>query len=270
MGSAPDAASAPSASPVEIFSIGTELLIGRIQDSNSFWLAQQVSELGATVGRITVVGDHGPTIVEALGDALRRGARTILTTGGLGPTPDDLTVDCVAELVGVGTTVHRPVLTDFAKRRELREEDLSTALRKMATVPEGADVLLNPAGLAPCIRLRRGETTFLLLPGPPGEVQAVFDRYVRDYFGDAAPGFRLARRIYVNMHEGELAPHARQVMDAVPGTYIKGYIALANQQRLPVDVVVTGADEPEAQQHLERAVTMLGALVAGVGRYLTG
>src|SRR5437868_9698012 len=83
-------------SPVEIFSIGTELLIGRIQDTNSFWLAEQVSELGGTIGRITIVGDHAPTIVEALGDAVRRGAGTIMTTGGLGPTPDDLTVECVA------------------------------------------------------------------------------------------------------------------------------------------------------------------------------
>jgi len=270
MSSAADTASGRSVSPVEIFSIGTELLIGRIHDSNSFWLAQQLSELGATVGRITIVGDDAPTIVEALGDAVRRGARTVLTTGGLGPTPDDLTVACVATLVGVGTVVHGPVLADFARRRELPEAELSPALHKMAVVPEGAEVLLNPAGLAPCIRLRHGETTFLLLPGPPGEVQAVFDRYVREYFSGAAAGFRLARRVYVNMHEGELAPHARQVMDAVPGTYIKGYIALANQQRLPVDVVVSGADEAAAQRHLEEAVALLGTLIEGAGRQLTG
>ncbi len=74
----------------------------------------------------------------------------------------------------------------------------------------------------------------------------------------------------MNMHEGELAPHARQVMDAVPGTYIKGYIALANQQRLPVDVVVSGADEAAAQRHLEEAVALLGTLIEGAGRQLTG
>src|SRR5688572_1279833 len=94
-------------SPVEIFSIGTELLIGRIQDTNSYWLSQQVTELGATVGRITIIGDDRATIVGALGEALARGARTIITSGGLGPTPDDLTVGCLAELLGVATEVHR-------------------------------------------------------------------------------------------------------------------------------------------------------------------
>src|SRR5581483_8418886 len=95
-------------SPVEIFSIGTELLIGRIQDTNSFWLAQQASELGAEIGRITIVGDDRSVIVGALREAVGRGARTVLTTGGLGPTPDDLTGECVAGRVGGGTTFYRP------------------------------------------------------------------------------------------------------------------------------------------------------------------
>jgi nicotinamide-nucleotide amidase len=271
MESEPRMGASSPASPVEIFSIGTELLIGRIQDTNSFWLAQQVSELGGTIGRITIVGDDAPTIVDALGDAVRRGTGTIMTTGGLGPTPDDLTVECVAQLVGVGTVVHAPALADYVRRRDLRsEDDLSPALRKMAVVPAGAEVFLNPAGLAPLIRLRHERTTFLLLPGPPAEVQAVFERYVRDHFGVAISGVRVARRVYVNMHEGELAPHAHEVMEAVPGTYIKGYIALANQQRLPVDVVVTGTDDAEAQAHLESAVGLLTRLITAVGRQVSG
>ncbi len=255
-------------SPVEIFSIGTELLIGRIQDTNSFWLAQQASELGAEIARITIVGDDRAVILGALRDAVARGARTVLTTGGLGPTPDDLTVECVAELVGAGTTVYRPALEDFMRRRLIGEDELTPALYRMATVVEGAEVLLNPAGWAPCQRVRHGATTLFVLPGPPKEMQAVFDRYLRDYFGRT--GLSLARRVYVNMHEGEVAPYARQVMDAVPGTYIKGYIALSNQQRLPLDVVVRGADEADAQRNLERAVAMLTELVAGAGRQVTG
>ena len=92
----------------------------------------------------------------------------------------------------------------------------------------------------------------------------MFERYVRDHFGGAGSGGGRPPS-YVNMHEGELAPHAREVMDAVPGTYIKGYIALATSSACRVDVVVTGADEAEAQAHLERAVTMLTELVAGRG-----
>src|SRR5690242_21943667 len=87
-------------SPVEIFSIGKELLIGQIQDSNSFWLSQQITKLGGTMQRISILDDDQPSIVKALGDAVARGAKTIITTGGLGPTPDDLTVPSIAELLG--------------------------------------------------------------------------------------------------------------------------------------------------------------------------
>jgi nicotinamide-nucleotide amidase len=258
------------ASPVEIFSIGTELLIGRIQDTNSFWLAQQVSELGASMGRVTIIGDDRATIIAALASAVERGAGTVITTGGLGPTPDDLTVECISALLGVQTEVHRPALEDYMRRREIAEDQISPALYRMATVPKGADILLNPAGWAPCIRVRHARTTFFLLPGPPSEMQAVFDRYVRDHFGGADAPHSVARRVYVDMWESEVAPYARQVMDAIPGTYIKGYIALSNQQRLPLDVVTRGSNAAEAQDNLERAVTMLEKLVEGAGRQLTG
>jgi len=262
-------ATASQTSPVEIFSIGTELLIGRIQDTNSYWLAQQISALGATIARITIVGDDRAVILGALESAVQRGARTIITSGGLGPTPDDLTVECAAELCGVGTTLHRPALEDYVRRRGIPEEELTAGMRRMATVPEGADVLLNPAGWAPCVRLQRGDATLFLLPGPPQEMEAVFDRYLRAHFASGGE-CSLARRVYVTMHEGEVAPYARQVMDAVPGTYIKGYIALSNQQRLPLDVVVRGADEADAQRNLERAVAMLSDLVAAAGRQVIG
>jgi molybdenum cofactor synthesis domain-containing protein len=259
-----------SPSPVEIFSIGTELLLGRIQDTNSFWLAQAATELGATIARITVVGDERAVIVRALKAAVDRGAKTVITTGGLGPTPDDLTVECVAEILGVGTTVHRPALEDYLRRRAIREEELSPALQRMATVPEGTEVLLNPAGWAPCVRAEWRGTQYFLLPGPPREMEAVFDRYLRGYFGAGRAGVSVARRLYVSMHEGEVAPLARQVMEQVPEAYIKGYIALSNQQRLPLDVVVRGADAPQAQRRLDEAVTLLSALVSQAGRQVFG
>src|SRR5215207_379163 len=143
---------AGDASPAEIMSIGTELLLGRIQDTNSFWLAQQIAELGGAVQRITIVGDDQSTIAGALRDAVDRGARTVVTTGGLGPTPDDLTVAAVAELLDVGTVVDRPTIADYLRRRGIGEEELSPALIAMATVPEGTAAFPSPAGWAPLIR----------------------------------------------------------------------------------------------------------------------
>jgi nicotinamide-nucleotide amidase len=256
----------PETSPVEVFSIGTELLLGRIQDTNSFWLAQQVAELGGVVNRITVVGDDQPTIVGVLRDAIARGARTVLTTGGLGPTPDDLTVASVAELLGVETVVDRPTVEDYLRRRAIREEELTPALRAMATVPAGADIFPSPAGWAPLIRAHLEGCSLFLLPGPPQEVQAIFARYLVDHFGGDRGGRSLVHRVYVDMWESEVAPLLQRVMETVPGTYCKGYIALGNQRFLPIDVVARGDDDPTARSSLDRALDLLAALVAEAGR----
>jgi molybdopterin-biosynthesis enzyme MoeA-like protein len=140
----------------------------------------------------------------------------------------------------------------------------------MATVPESADVLLNPVGWSPCLRLHAGAATLFVLPGPPVEMQACFDCFLRDYFGSGHAGHSVARRLYVTVHEGEVAPVALQLMDAIPGTSIKGYIALRTAQRLPLDVVTRGADEAEAQANLEQAVALLTVLVECEGRQVTG
>ena len=91
---------------------------------------------------------------EALNSAVARETSLILTTGGLGPTPDDMTVEVVAALIGTKLVVSEETLAEFRKRREMSENDpLNEALTKMATVPETAVVLQNPAGWAPCIRV---------------------------------------------------------------------------------------------------------------------
>ncbi|MFN8522983.1 MAG: competence/damage-inducible protein A [Chloroflexota bacterium] len=261
----PDSAT-PELSPIEIFSIGTELVIGRIQDTNSFWLSQQLTDLGQSVARITVVGDDKATIIRALRDAVDRGSKSVITTGGLGPTPDDLTVECVAELAGVGTVMDRPTVLDYLHRRQIKEEELTPALKAMATVPIGSEVHPSPAGWAPLIHTRVGGTSIWNMPGPPTEVQGVFARYLADHFGAGTAGRRAVKRVYVDMWESEVSPMLQQVMDAVPGTYCKGYIALGNQRYLPIDVVVRGESEEDAHHALDRAVDMLAELVTAAGR----
>src|SRR5207244_11002017 len=81
--------------PIELFAIGTELVLGRIQDTNSYWMAQRIAELGGVVRRMTTLSDDLEDIVHALRDSIERGTETILTSGGLGPAPDDLTVDAI-------------------------------------------------------------------------------------------------------------------------------------------------------------------------------
>jgi molybdenum cofactor synthesis domain-containing protein len=258
---------AQQTSPVEIFSVGKELLIGQIQDSNSFWLSQQITKLGGTMQRITILDDHQPSIVKALGDAVKRGAKTIITTGGLGPTIDDLTVASVAELLGVGTHIDDAVVQDHLHRRGITIEEHTENLKRMATIPDGATAYPSPAGWAPLVRVELDGCTIFSMPGPPREMEAIFNRFLEEYFSEGEGAHvALTHRVYVDMWESEVSPMLQEVMAAVPGTYCKGYIALSNQRFLPIDVVTRGSDEAEAQAGLDKALDILERLVGAAGR----
>ncbi len=217
---------------VEIFSIGTELVMGRIQDTNAFWMAQELVDLGALMRRITVLPDDIDRILEALEGAVQRHTDVVLTSGGLGPTPDDLTVQALSTLVGVQPVVHEPTLEAYIRRRNLRGRgELTQALLRMATVPTGAQVYQNPAGWAPCVSVTKGATTFFALPGPPPEMQAVFTMHI----------------------------------------YLKGYIALGGLDSplgLPLDIIARSTAEAPAETILQQAVAYLSGLVATKGRTL--
>jgi molybdenum cofactor synthesis domain-containing protein len=255
--------------PVEIFAIGTELVIGRIQDTNSHWMAQRVGELGGSVRRITALVDDLDDIVGALRESLSRGTRLLLVSGGLGPTPDDLTIEAVARVLTSEVVVDEATLEDYMRRRNLSGRDqLTPGLMKMATVPAGAEVCPNPAGWAPCTICRAGEATLIVLPGPPREMEAVFTLHVAGRVAALTAHKSAALRVVVNMYESEESPILQEVMARHPGTYLKAYVAMreAFDKGLPVDIVATGEDEEGAQRLLQTAVTFFGGLVNARGK----
>lgn len=257
---------------VEIVSIGTELVMGRIQDTNALWMAQELVTLGATVRRITALPDDLDVLLDALESAVQRRADVVLTSGGLGPTPDDLTVAVLSQLMGVEAVVHEPTLDAYVQRRQLSGRgELTPALLRMATVPWGAQVYQNPAGWAPCVSVTRANTTFFALPGPPSEMQAVFTMYLVPFFTTTYPARAASLRVAVDMYESELAPLFAQVRERYPSTYLKGYIALGGQDTptgLPLDVIARSTPETPAETVLQQALAYLGELVAAKGRTL--
>jgi molybdenum cofactor synthesis domain-containing protein len=256
-------------STIEIFAIGTELVLGRIQDTNSYWMAQRIAELGGTVRRLTTLTDDLDDIVHALRDSLARATGILITSGGLGPTPDDLTVEAVCRVVGRRSFVHEPTLDDYVRRRNLSGRDqISPGLHKMATVPEGSEVCANPAGWAPCTVVPAGESRIVILPGPPKELEAVFQLYVSGLIAASTTNKSAALRVAVNMFESEVSPLLQEVMAKYPNTYLKAYVAMreAFEQGLPVDVVASGPDATQAQQALQEAVTLFAELVTARGK----
>ena len=255
---------------IEIYSIGTELLNGQIQDTNSWWMARQIAALGGYVRRIAILDDDAEEISGVLSDACGRGTRIAITSGGLGPTPDDLTVEVMAAIMGVEVAVDETLVDRFMRSRGIgRRQDVNPGLLKMATIPEGAIAHPNPAGVAPCIEARVGGTTLFALPGPPREVEALFRQSVEPVIAELYSRSRVSRRVAVNLPESQCGPILQSVMDELPNTYLKAFVALgertADGQRLPVDIVAWGDSEGEAEELLERALAMFAEQAAEKG-----
>ncbi len=256
----------PKIPTVQIIAIGTELVLGRIQDTNSFWLSQQLTELGAEVRKITVIPDTLGEVVPVLQGAADDGTNFVVVTGGLGPTPDDLTVEAFASLLGEGTYQDQGLLEDYMRRRQISEDELSPGLRKMATVPESAVVSASPAGWAPCIQVSKADTTFFILPGPPREMEALFDRYVATAISESLEIKSAARRLFVNMSESDISPLIEEAMQQYPGLYAKGYVALRTDTHMPVDFVARAASDREARSMLSSAIDQFSAGVKALGK----
>ena len=171
---------------------GTEVLTGRVQDRNGPWLSDRLLELGIELAHITICGDRPADMRAQLAFMAQQGVDLVITSGGLGPTADDLTIEVVAEfserplfldqaLEARIAEILRPLMNRF---RDLDFEAVRASNRKQALVPEGAHVIY-PAGTAPGLVVP-GEPTIVVLPGPPRELHAMWPQAVEsDAFQNA-------------------------------------------------------------------------------------
>lgn len=171
---------------VEIINTGAELLSGRTLNRHQQWLCRRLSDLGHEVIRQVTVADQGPVICDAVRESLSR-ADLVITTGGLGPTSDDLTRENVARLLGRSLREDPAVLQRIESIFRQRSRPVPARARIQAMVPAGAEVLPNPAGTAPGLaieldpnphRSSRQRSLLILLPGPPRELHPMFDASV--------------------------------------------------------------------------------------------
>ncbi|MCX8183121.1 MAG: nicotinamide mononucleotide deamidase-related protein [Crenarchaeota archaeon] len=208
----------------EIISVGNELLIGKVVNTNASWLAERLTRLGVAVKRITVVGDSLSEISSCVSEVLLRKPRYIITTGGLGPTYDDITLEGLARALGKPLILNKEALEMVRKKYEKMGEELTEARIKMAKMPEGAEPLPNPVGTAPAAKMVLGETVIYALPGVPREMEAIFNETIsRDVSRES--GFRVAElslRV-TNVKESALAPLIGRVKELYPNTYIKSH-----------------------------------------------
>ncbi|MEA3407946.1 MAG: molybdopterin-binding protein [Chloroflexota bacterium] len=214
----------------EIVVAGNEILLGDVLDTNSHWLCGELTEMGIVVRRVCQVRDDLSAIEGAIRSALSRGADVIITTGGLGPTADDVTLEALAQALGGELAVHPLALQwvvekyrDLAAKGYVDSPEMTPERRKMARLPAGAQPLRNEEGAAPGVLIRRGDGIIISLPGVPEELKGIFARGVRPVLSVLA-----GKGVFLEWHatvdcgdESVLAPLLATVNEKWPGVYVK-------------------------------------------------
>lgn len=237
---------------MEIVCVGNELLIGRTLNTNATWLARRATSLGMTVKRITVVSDDVEEIAKAIQEVLQRKPHFAITTGGLGPTFDDKTLEGISKALDLKLEVNEKALDMIKQRYEtyrkegrIEKVELTPPRVKMATLPQGAQPLHNAAGTAPGVMLKVGKTFLLVLPGVPPEMEAIFEESVAPLLKKAAGKVTFFETsLYAdNIVESTLAPLIDQAMRDNPHVYVKSHVYAK-------DLAESGRKRPHIELHL--------------------
>ena len=212
------------AGAAEILCIGTELLLGNILNGNARWLAEQLATLGVPHHRQLVVGDNRERLIQTVREAAGR-CRLLITTGGLGPTPDDLTTEAIASAFDTPLEEHPEAWADIQAKLAQRGRTPTPSVRRQALIPRGASLLPNPTGTAPgVIWSPRPGFTVMTFPGVPSEMQAMWHQ-------SAVPWLRQA-----GLSEGVFASRMLRfwgVAESALAEQVDDLLALANPTVAP-------------------------------------
>lgn len=203
---------------VELLCVGTELLLGNILNGNARWLGQQLAGLGLPHFRQSVLGDNRDRLIAFVRESAER-SRVLITTGGLGPTPDDLTTEAIAAAFGVALEEREEVWADIQAKAHSRGREPSPSTRRQAFLPTGAQVLPNPTGTAPgMIWSPKPGFTVLTFPGVPSEMRAMWSETAVPWFRQSGltRGVFTSRQLHFwGIGESTLA---EQIEDLLAGT----------------------------------------------------
>ena len=243
-----------------IITVGNEILIGRIVNTNASWLAKQLTLLGYSVERIVTVPDQLEDIAEEVARAASR-ASIVLTTGGLGPTYDDMTLAGVAKAFGLRLDLNQEALSMIEKFYAEMGLPLTEDRIKMAYLPQGAKPLPNPVGAAPGSLLEIDGTIIASLPGVPREMEAIFTGSLLRVLKERGPGLEVVDcgiTVY-GVPESSLAPYLRKLAKKHYNAYIKSH-PKGHETRGPILEVRVVASSKSKDDALSEARSILGEI----------
>ena len=179
----------------EIIAVGSELLTPNRTDTNSLYLTEQLNSIGIEVEVKTIVGDSENRLEQVLREAIKR-SELVITTGGLGPTEDDITKKVVARVIKKQMVLEERILERIRFRFRSRGLEMPANNARQALVPVGARILENPVGTAPGLWIEHEGCHILVLPGPPRELQVIFEESCMPRLSELSGGTRLATQVF--------------------------------------------------------------------------
>jgi molybdenum cofactor synthesis domain-containing protein len=235
-----------------ILVIGDEILSGRTKDRNIGFIAEYLTNIGIDLKEVRIVADEEVEIMAAL-DALRHRYTYVFTTGGIGPTHDDITADSVAKAFGVGIDHHPEVVARF-KERFKNPGELNEARLRMARIPDGAELIQSATIMAPGFKIGN----VIVMAGVPSIMQAMMDI--------VAPKLKsgikmLSDSVRANAREGDIGGPLREIATAHPETIIGSYPFLDENQKPNTNLVVRSRDPEKLNAAMAAVKEMLAGLV---------
>lgn len=251
----------------EILTIGDEILIGQITNTNSVWIAQQLNLIGVRVVHMATVSDEAEAIRKAFDDALLR-ADIVFITGGLGPTKDDVTKKVFADYFGVPLVLDEKVLEQVDSFFTKRGRVLSEINRQQAFVPKGCTVIPNRNGTAPGMWIKKNNTVFISMPGVPYEMKAMVTDTIlpKIQAENTLPHIYHKSVLTQGIGESVIAEMVESWEDALAEKNIKlAYLPQPGMVRLRLSG--SGEDPQALQQKIEQEIESLKGII---GRFIYG
>lgn len=249
-----------------ILTIGDEILIGQIIDSNSAWIAEQLNLQGIRVTKIISISDTEEAIREVLDDSFAK-TDLILMTGGLGPTKDDITKKTLAEYYGVGMSFHEESFERLSGMFARWGRETTPAHREQCFMPDNAKILTNKTGTAPGMWFAHADKIAVSMPGIPYEMKYLMEHEVLPLIAETFPGKPIIHRTILTIGEGEsrIAHRIQDIEENLPD-YIKlAYLPNLGQVRLRLSA--TGDNLVELKKELD---TQTGLIETRIPEFVFG
>ncbi len=254
---------------IGILVIGNEILDGIVLNTNSQWIINRLKPLNFNVKESITVRDDTSEIAKALNRLLDDGCDLIFTTGGLGPTFDDTTLQGIAEALNLPLEVNEEALKivtrqyrEFHKQGIVDTAKITDARRKMAILPRGAKPLDNKAGGAPGVLIQKKDSVIIALPGVPKELIWIFDNQLLPMLKLMIDGAFTEKIIHLPLKdESTLSPIIDEAMKKVPDVYVKSMVKPYGEKGIRLWISARGENQSEVEERIQRVANILTQLI---------